>query len=103
MLQNRLRRRELRYSARTSPRRGLKHPRRAAVTVGARTMSPEPVAPVAGSRPRAAPPERSHAWTRYLRAFWDRAYRENVTGLAGMVAYNLLFALFPFALLILFV
>jgi YihY family inner membrane protein len=43
------------------------------------------------------------AWTRYLRAFWDRAYRENVTGLAGMVAYNLLFALFPFALLLLFV
>lgn len=39
----------------------------------------------------------------YLRAFWHRAYRENVTGLAGMVAYNLLFALFPFALLILFV
>jgi len=42
-------------------------------------------------------------WSRYLRAFWDRAYRENVTGLAGMVAYNLLFALFPFALLLLFV
>ena len=41
--------------------------------------------------------------TGYLRAFWDRAYRENVTGLAGMVAYNLLFALFPFALLILFI
>ena len=39
----------------------------------------------------------------YLKAFWHRAYRENVTGLAGMVAYNLLFALFPFALLILFV
>jgi membrane protein len=43
------------------------------------------------------------AWRSYLRAFWDRAYRENVTGLAGMVAYNLLFALFPFVLLILFV
>jgi membrane protein len=41
--------------------------------------------------------------TGYLRAFWDRAYRENITGLAGMVAYNLLFALFPFALLILFI
>jgi membrane protein len=41
--------------------------------------------------------------TGYLRVFWDRAYRENVTGLAGMVAYNLLFALFPFALLILFI
>jgi membrane protein len=40
---------------------------------------------------------------RYLRAFWDRAYRENVTGLAAMVAFNLLLALFPFALLVLFV
>jgi len=40
---------------------------------------------------------------RYLRAFWERAYRENVTGLAGMVAYNLALAVFPFALLVLFV
>jgi YihY family inner membrane protein len=39
----------------------------------------------------------------YLRAFWRRAYRENITGLAGMVAYNLLLALFPFALLVLFI
>jgi YihY family inner membrane protein len=39
----------------------------------------------------------------YLRAFWDRAYKENVTGLAAMVAYNLMLALFPFALLVLFV
>jgi membrane protein len=39
----------------------------------------------------------------YLRAFWDRAYAENVTGLAGMVAYNLVLALFPFALLVLFI
>jgi membrane protein len=56
-----------------------------------------------GSRARATNGERPRPWSRYLRAFWDRAYRENVTGLAGMVAYNLLFALFPFALLILFV
>jgi YihY family inner membrane protein len=40
---------------------------------------------------------------RYLRAFWHRAYRENITGLAAMVAYNLVLALFPFALLVLFV
>jgi membrane protein len=40
---------------------------------------------------------------RYLSAFWHRAYDENVTGLAGMVAYNLVLALFPFALLVLFV
>jgi YihY family inner membrane protein len=38
-----------------------------------------------------------------LRAFWQRAYRENVTGLSAMVAYNLMLAVFPFALLILFV
>ena len=39
----------------------------------------------------------------YLRAFWRRAYRDGVTGLAGMVAYNLVLAVFPFALLVLFV
>ena len=37
------------------------------------------------------------------RAFWNRAYKENITGLAGMVAYNLMLAVFPFALLVLFV
>ena len=41
--------------------------------------------------------------TRFLRAFWHRAYEENITGLAGMVAYNLVLALFPFALLVLFI
>jgi membrane protein len=41
--------------------------------------------------------------TGYLHAFWRRAYRENITGLAGMVAYNLILAVFPFALLVLFV
>jgi membrane protein len=39
----------------------------------------------------------------WLRAFWNRAYKENITGLSGMVAYNLMLAVFPFALLILFV
>jgi membrane protein len=42
-------------------------------------------------------------FVRYLRAFWHRAYQENITGLAGMVAYNLFLALFPFALLVLFI
>ena len=41
-----------------------------------------------------------HRWTR---AFWNRAYKENITGLSGMVAYNLMLAVFPFALLVLFV
>jgi len=40
---------------------------------------------------------------RWLRAFWNRAYEENITGLSGMVAYNLVLALFPFALLALFI
>ncbi|MFL5870966.1 MAG: YihY/virulence factor BrkB family protein [Solirubrobacterales bacterium] len=40
---------------------------------------------------------------RFLRAFWERAYRENVTGLSAMVAYNLALAIFPFALLLLFI
>ena len=39
----------------------------------------------------------------WLRAFWNRAYKENITGLAGMIAYNLMLAVFPFALLVLFI
>jgi membrane protein len=39
----------------------------------------------------------------WLRAFWRRAYEENITGLSAMVAYNLMLAVFPFALLVLFV
>lgn len=38
-----------------------------------------------------------------LGAFWRRAYEENVTGMAAMVAYNLMLAVFPFILLVLFV
>jgi membrane protein len=55
------------------------------------------------------PPETpaDHGWRfwrrSWLRAFWNRAYKENITGLAGMVAYNLMLAVFPFALLVLFV
>ena len=41
--------------------------------------------------------------TPWLRAFWNRAYRENVTGLSAMVAYNLMLSVFPFALLVLFI
>jgi membrane protein len=40
---------------------------------------------------------------RSLVAFWRRAYRENITGMAAMVAYNLMLSVFPFALLVLFV
>ena len=38
-----------------------------------------------------------------LVAFWRKAYEENVTGLSGMVAYNLLLSIFPFALVVLFI
>lgn len=45
------------------------------------------------------------SWGRFhwLQAFWTRAYKENITGLSGMVAYNLMLSIFPFVLLILFV
>jgi membrane protein len=48
-------------------------------------------------------PNSSRQTRSWLRAFWERAYRENVTGLSAMVAYNLMLAIFPFALLVLFV
>jgi membrane protein len=56
----------------------------------------------AGLPPVAEPVEqwRHFPW---LQAFWVRAYRENVTGLSGMVAYNLMLSVFPFAFLVLFI
>lgn len=39
----------------------------------------------------------------WLQAFWVRSWRENITGLSGMVAYNLMLAVFPFAFLVLFI
>jgi membrane protein len=52
---------------------------------------------------QAPPSVRQHRLRAYLRAFWHRAYRENVTGLSAMVAYNLMLAVFPFVLLVLFI
>ena len=40
---------------------------------------------------------------RRLHLLWRHAYDTNVTGLSGMVAFNLLLSIFPFALLVLFV
>ena len=40
---------------------------------------------------------------RALKHFWEKAYQDNLTGLAGMVAYNLLLSVFPVALIALFV
>ena len=48
-------------------------------------------------------PRRPHQKRTWLAAFWHRAYSENVTGLAAMVAYNLMLAVFPFTLLVLFI
>ena len=54
----------------------------------------------ADRKPRA---ERDAPWKHpWARGFWNRAYKENITGLAGMVAFNLMLAVFPFALLVLF-
>jgi membrane protein len=58
-----------------------------------------------GHMPKPGDPDRLwRLWHRpWLRAFWNRAYKENITGLSGMVAYNLMLAVFPFALLVLFI
>jgi membrane protein len=40
---------------------------------------------------------------RPLVAFWRKAYEDGITGLAAMVAYNLLLSIFPLALISLFV
>ena len=51
--------------------------------------------------PRRAPLHR-RAWTG-VKHFYRKAYEENLTGLSGMVAYNLLLSVFPLALLALFI
>jgi membrane protein len=38
-----------------------------------------------------------------IASFWQKAYEDNLTGLAAMVAYNLLLSIFPVALVALFV
>jgi len=40
---------------------------------------------------------------RALKAFWTKAYEDNLTGLAAMVAYTLMLSVFPLALVALFV
>ncbi|HLL86732.1 MAG TPA: YihY/virulence factor BrkB family protein [Thermoleophilaceae bacterium] len=47
--------------------------------------------------------ERSGGLPRAAATFWRRTYEDNLTGLAGMVAFNLLVSLFPLALVGLFV
>jgi YihY family inner membrane protein len=48
-------------------------------------------------------PPRQSRFRAWIAAFWRRAYTENVTGLSAMVAYNLMLAVFPFTLLVLFI
>jgi len=57
------------------------------------------------AHPNDAPIPLSDQWKHlhWLQAFWTRAWRENITGLSGMVAYNLMLAVFPFAFLVLFI
>jgi YihY family inner membrane protein len=47
--------------------------------------------------------ERHRSPWRATKDFYVKAYRENITGLSGMVAYNLLLSVFPLALLALFI
>jgi YihY family inner membrane protein len=49
------------------------------------------------------PASRRHRAWAYVKALYWKGYEDNVTGLAGMVAYNLLLSLFPLALVALFV
>lgn len=47
-------------------------------------------------------PLHRRAWSA-LKHFYVKAYEDNITGLAGMVAYNMLLSVFPLALLALFI
>jgi len=47
--------------------------------------------------------QRHRPASRAFKDFWAKAYKDNLTGLGGMVAYNLLLSLFPLALLALFI
>ncbi len=40
---------------------------------------------------------------RWFAAFWRKAYEDNLTGMAAMVAYNMMLSVFPLALVALFV
>ena len=46
---------------------------------------------------------RRHQPWQYVKAFYWKAYEDNVTGLSGMVAYTMLLSLLPLALLALFI
>ncbi len=80
--------------SRTSP--GPESPSAAEAAAAGVRLASRAIEPLRGGDERSST-------VRFLRAFWQRAYRENITGLSAMVAYNLALALFPFALLVLFI
>jgi YihY family inner membrane protein len=53
-----------------------------------------------GAAPRA---QNRGGMTRAVGSFWRKAYEDNLTGMAAMVAYNLLLSMFPLALIALFI
>src|SRR5436190_10975022 len=55
------------------------------------------------ARDRGVTPEPSAGARGAFRAFWTKSYQDGLTGLAGMVAYNLLLSLLPLTLLVLFI
>src|SRR3954471_21345850 len=55
------------------------------------------------ARDRGVTPKPSARMAAALRAFWTKSYEDGLTGLAGMVAYNLLLSLLPLTLLMLFI
>jgi YihY family inner membrane protein len=70
------------------------------------TQPPEPAAEGGQGAIAATPPRpraRDHHPLRWLKTFYWKAYRDNLTGMSAMVAYNLLLSLFPLALLALFI
>ena len=70
------------------------------------TQPTEPAAegaPAALPEPAPRPRARDHHPILWLKAFWRKAYEDNLTGMSAMVAYNLLLSLFPLALLALFI
>jgi membrane protein len=61
------------------------------------------MAPTRGARIRQRTLRSSAAVRHGLSGFWRKAYGDGITGLAGMVAYNLLLSLLPLTLLALFI
>jgi membrane protein len=75
--------------------------RREARIAARRAVAADPRAAPVITRERPAS-RRARAWA-YVKALYKKGYEDNVTGLGGMVAYNLLLSLFPLALIALFV